>query len=189
MATDTPQKFITENHPAVSPVVGALPASGDFTGQKKWYASRGREYYWNGTYWLSSQEYVLALPSRSSQTYAEATTAWDAYIPDYDQNGFLIQQLVFGFRSETSGQSAINYYNIQLRTLDAGTKTFGSFFTPTSGPTNTQAYTTLSANESGKQVYNQACNSSQSAIQLVLTPSGAPGTFRAWGTVKYRLIG
>jgi hypothetical protein len=160
------------------------PNSGDFF----YHTGRDMEYRYDGTRWVSTQVFTLSLPSRSSQIYAQAPEAWDSPVPNFSTNGFLVTQAVVVFRPETVNQSATNYYSLQLRSLNTS-GTFSSFFTPTSGATNSQSATVAPGNYTITQNYNEACSNTQSLLQFVATPNNNPGTYRLWVTVAYRLIG
>jgi hypothetical protein len=165
-----------------------FPAS-PVTGLRVFRLDRALEYYYDGARWTTDPRPLTVVPrGGGTDPYAQATTIWDVIVPDFSVNGYVMDELWVAFQAGTVAQSVANHYTIDLRVhaIGAGSSTPIS---PTSGTANTQNATATVSWFDRKLTYNSVRSTTEFKPQIILTPVGAPGTFRCVLAAKYRLIG
>jgi hypothetical protein len=161
------------------------------TNQRYFRTDLGHEYYYDGTRWLTSQEYTLQLLPRGTQPFTAAggTTAnifdFDCSIPGYNDtgwNGIYVTSFSIIFFSGTA-QSGTNYYAVRLYALGgAGTVTLANNNTQNATVANTWT-------PRGITVTPLAMGTGIGGLEMAIDQTGSPGNFFMYASVGFRKIG
>jgi hypothetical protein len=168
--------------------VQALPAAASYSGSRVFYLNR--EWYSDGTRWVTTQEYVLNILPEIAPPFAAATTSFTNIIPEYSSNGgWLVYDAWVAFKPNTVIQSAVNFYTATANVVNASTGAVAGL-TLSGGVTDTKTFNAINRwwpMRLGIVPFYLANTYSEFNVNLV--PSGAPGTFNATVALLYRLAG
>jgi hypothetical protein len=161
------------------------------TNQRFFRTDLGRDYLYDGTRWLSTQEYTLQLLPRGTQPFTAAggTTAnifdFDCSIPGYNDtgwNGIYVTSFSIIFFSGTA-QSGTNFYAVRLYALGgAGTVTLANNNTQNATVANTWT-------PRGITVTPLAMATTIGGLEMAIDQTGLPGNFFMYASVGFRKIG
>ena len=117
--------------------------------------------------------------------FAAVAQAFDLTIPNRG-NGIILAGISVGFNPQTVVQSGANFYTATVGVRDT---TGGTTALTLGGTTNTQTFTaTLRYWEMPFTITNGILATTNFEVILILTPSGAPGTFLATATLYYQIL-
>lgn len=148
---------------------------------------RNRDYFYDGTRWLSCQDYSISYAPRNTQPFAQIQQIFDGpwVRPATQENGVYILDYSGVFIPSSAAQSATNYYGISFLAQTLSVNTTVSIV----GVTNTQAATTLNARYQVHGTMNYYADNTYIRSQFVFDVNGTPGTFYCGLTLRYRLVG
>lgn len=151
------------------------------TGDRYFRTDRGREYYYDGTRWLTVQEFGATL-SVLDALFPILTTANNSYAAiDQGENGAYATRAVLNTTSISNDGS--NYHTVQIKSkVAAGTTTnLGSSFT-TAADTASQAI-------NHTVTINAVVGATDTQYLVTYTRTGSNASIYVAGTLFYRLIG
>jgi hypothetical protein len=158
------------------------------TNQRYFRTDRLIDYVYDGTMWLSVQQFKLPFISRSAQPFAQAATVFDLNFSEYNlYGGIYIYAFNVSFFDNTA-QDASNFYTLTLRYLNTSGVSSGITL---GGTTDTKTFTTISRWYTLAPTFTPVALTSlvEMSAFFQLTPTLNPGTFFANGSLGYRLIG
>jgi hypothetical protein len=163
----------------------AFPGSPS-TDDKFYRTDRNRLYYYDGTRWLTTEEFTIPLAtveviagSSATATLAEAPVRTDFQL--YITNVYTAVRLSSGTHN---GTNKWVFTVVEDRDGAAGASTLVTLDTVTEGVT-----ANASARFVKETVVNALLNTSARLLRLVATETGAPPTIRGSSEVHYRLVG
>jgi hypothetical protein len=111
------------------------------TNQRYFRTDQLIDYVYDGTRWLSVQQFKLPFISRSAQPFAQAATVFDLNFSEYNlYGGIYIYAFNVSFFDNTA-QDASNFYTLTLRYLNTSGVSSGITL---GGTTDTKTFTTIS---------------------------------------------
>lgn len=153
------------------------------TGQQFFRTDLGLECYYDGTRWLTKNEYAVSL-NGSQGAWTATTVSSLMTVNDQSQSGMWITRFLANTFILSGTSNGSNYFTVQLQSADAADvahTNLGSSFTTASDAVNTHVKHTV--------VVGAAVNTAHTYISPALTKTGTPGSLYFFGsTVFYRLI-
>lgn len=188
MVSSNQNKGISEFNPLISRVGTAFPVS-PAANQRFFRTDRGIEYFWNGTYWLSTGDFPVPLTLGTS--ISTATTSFGEMSYPKTIYSLYLESIEVAFQVATTF-NATNYWNL----YSAANSGAGALIFYTAIPTwetGRLAATTYPANITINTAVNSilVADTNPATFKFFVGKDvGSPGQITVYGsTMWYRLIG